>query len=269
MSFKKTALGLSTIALSILLSAYSTSSGQDATVNNIQKNDKLVVAMNPEFAPFEYKTLVNGKDTIVGSDVKLAQAIADELGVKLELSPMSFDNVLSSLQTGKADIAISGISVTEERKKTFDFSDPYYKANNVLIIKNEQLNTFSSIKSLAGKTIAAQKGSVQESVIKDQIPDATLISLTSNGNMITELQAGTVDAVILEKPITEGYIKNNPRLTLAKIELDSSDTDSYAVAFSKNNDILKKKINKVVKELVTSGKYDAYVQEAYESNTSE
>lgn len=113
--------------------------------------------MNPEFAPFEYKTLVNGKDTIVGSDVKLAQAIADELGVKLELSPMSFDNVLSSLQTGKADIAISGISVTEERKKTFDFSDPYYKANNVLIIKNEQLNTFSSIKSLAGKTIAAQK----------------------------------------------------------------------------------------------------------------
>lgn len=78
MSFKKTALGLSTIALSILLSACSTSSGQDATVNNIQKNDKLVVAMNPEFAPFEYKTLVNGKDTIVGSDVKLAQAIADE-----------------------------------------------------------------------------------------------------------------------------------------------------------------------------------------------
>ncbi|WP_394404920.1 transporter substrate-binding domain-containing protein [Streptococcus sp. 20-1249] len=269
MTFKKTALELATIAISLTLGACSSTSTDDVTLNNIQKNDKLVVALNPEFAPFEFKTLVDGKDTILGSDVALAQAIADELDVELELSPMSFDNVLSSLQSGKADIAISGISVTEERKKTFDFSNAYYQAKNVLIVKEENSAKFSTIKSLSGKNIAAQKGSVQENVIKEQIPEANLISLTSNGNMITELKSGTVDAVILEKPIAQGYILNNPGLVLSTIELDSSATDSYAVALPKNNRTLKEKINRVVKDLVDSGKYEDYVQEAYQANTNE
>ena len=83
---------------------------------SIKENKKLVVAVSPDYAPFEFKTLVDGKDQVVGSDIKLAQAIADELGVKLEVTTMSFDNVLSSLQSGKADLAISGISVTAARR---------------------------------------------------------------------------------------------------------------------------------------------------------
>ena len=99
-----------TMALLAAVTLVACGSKKDA-YESIKENKKLVVAVSPDYAPFEFKTLVDGKDQVVGSDIKLAQAIADELGVKLEVTTMSFDNVLSSLQAGKADIAISGISV--------------------------------------------------------------------------------------------------------------------------------------------------------------
>ena len=94
------------------------------------------------FAPFEFKTIQNGKDTIVGADVEIAKAIADELGVKVKFSEMSFDNVLANVQSGKADIAISGISATEERQKIFDFSDTYYESETVLVVKKDATGTY-------------------------------------------------------------------------------------------------------------------------------
>lgn len=108
-----TALSLSSLMLLTACSQNSSASLQ----TKIKDKGKLVVALSPDYAPFEFKTLKDGKDTIVGSDIMLAQEIANKLDVALELSPMSFDNVLSSLQTGKADLAISGISYTKERAK--------------------------------------------------------------------------------------------------------------------------------------------------------
>lgn len=107
---------------------FACSNNQSAGIEAIKSKGKLVVALNPDFAPFEYQKVVDGKNQIVGSDIELAKAIATELGVELELSPMSFDNVLASVQSGKADLAISGVSKTDERSKVFDFSIPYYTA---------------------------------------------------------------------------------------------------------------------------------------------
>ena len=122
---KKILLGIIAALMLVTLAACSSSS-KDDSLQKIKNKGKIVVAMNPEFAPFEFKTLVNGKDTIVGADVEIAKAIAKELGVKVEFSAMSFNNVLSSVQSGKADIGISGISATKERQKVYDFSDTYY-----------------------------------------------------------------------------------------------------------------------------------------------
>ena len=93
------------------------SGGQGVSTKTVKENKKIVVATESEFAPFEFKSLVNGKDTLVGADIELAKAIGKKLGVEVEFSVMSFDNVLASVQSGKADIAIAGISVTDERKK--------------------------------------------------------------------------------------------------------------------------------------------------------
>ena len=232
------------------------SGSQGVSPKTIKEKKKIVVATESEFAPFEFKSLVNGKDTLVGADIELAKAIGEKLGVKVEFSVMSFDNVLANVQSGKADIAIAGISVTDERKKVYDFSDSYYTSENVVIVKK------NSTDSLAKQTVGTQKGSVQETVAKKQISKASVVSLASNGEMINELKSGQLQAVVLEKAIAEGYIAQNDDLTLANFNLKSDGSDAYAVATRKGSDDLLKEINAVIKETKDSGKFDKWLKEA-------
>lgn len=230
---------------------------------SIQDKGKIVIATESEFAPFEFKTLINGKDTLVGADIELGKAIAKELGVKADFSVMSFNNVLASVTSGKADIAIAGISVTDERKKAYDFSKSYYEAENVVIVKKTDLAAYSTLDSLSGKSIGAQKGSIQENIAKDQLPDSSLVSLTSNGEMINELKNNQLQAVVLEKAIAEGYISQNDDLTIANLNLKSTATDAYAVAFAKGTDKkLIASVNKVIKNAKKTGQFDAWIEKA-------
>ena len=221
------------------------SGSQGVSPKTIKEKKKIVVATESEFAPFEFKSLVNGKDTLVGADIELAKAIGEKLGVKVEFSVMSFDNVLASVQSGKSDIAIAGISVTDGRKKVYDFSDSYYTSENVVIVKKDKVNDFTSADSLAKQTVGTQKGSVQETVAKKQIS-----------------KAGQIQAVVLEKAIAEGYIAQNDDLTLANFNLKSDGSDAYAVATRKGSDDLLKEINTVIKETKDSGKFDQWLKEA-------
>ena len=175
---------------------------------------------------------------------------------------MSFDNVLSSLQSGKADLAISGISVTAERKKTFDFSDPYYETQNAIIVRKDQESTYSSLDAFKGKKVAVQKGTIEEGLAKKQLKDSTVVSLTAMGEAINEVKSGQVDAVDLEKPVAEGYVAQNPDLALASVALKVDDGDAKAVAMAKGNDKLKEAVNKVIKKLKDNGTYDEYIKDA-------
>ena len=258
-TWKKLLLGLTGV---FALTALAACSSSNNTLDKVKDKGTLTVTLNPHFAPFEFKTLQDGKDTVVGADVEIAKAIADELGVKVKFSEMSFDNVLASVQSGKADIAIAGISVTNERKKVYDFSDSYYTAENVVIVKKDKVNDFTSTDSLAKQTVGTQKGSVQETVAKKQIPKASVVSLASNGEMINELKSGQIQAVVLEKAIAEGYISQNDDLTLANFNLKSDGSDAYAVATRKGSDDLLKEINAVIKETKNSGKFDQWLKEA-------
>lgn len=238
-------------------------SSSGTSQKSIQNKGKIVIATESEFAPFEFKTLIDGKDTLVGADIELAKAIAKELNVKADFSVMSFNNVLASVTSGKADIAIAGISVTDERKKAYDFSDAYYEAENVVIVKKADVATYPTLESLAGKSVGAQKGSIQENIAKDQLPDSSLVSLTSNGEMINELKSNQLQAVVLEKAIAEGYISQNPDLTISDMSLKSTDTDAYAVAFAKGSDKkLISSVNKVIKKAKKTGEFDAWIEKA-------
>ena len=219
------------------------------------------MATESEFAPFEFKSLVNGKDTLVGADIELAKAIGEKLGVKVEFSVMSFDNVLANVQSGKADIAIAGISVTDERKKVYDFSDSYYTSENVVIVKKDKVNDYTSTDSLAKQTVGTQKGSVQETVAKKQIPKASVVSLASNGEMINELKSGQLQAVVLEKAIAEGYIAQNDDLTLPTL-ISSQMVQMLMPSQHVRSDDLLKEINAVIKETKDSGKFDQWLKEA-------
>lgn len=269
MKLSKVFGGLVLVASTCLLTACGSSDKKDTSVSDIKDKGTMVVALNPEFAPFEFKTLVDGKDTIVGADVKIAEAIGEELGVKVKFSSMSFNNVLASLQSGKADIAISGISATPERKKAYNFSEPYYESENVVLIKKKDLDKYTKTTSLDGLSVGTQKGTIQETVASEQLKGAKVVALTQNGEMINELKNGQIQAVVLEKPIAEGYVANNDDLTISNIALKNDDADAYAVALPKDDDKLTKKVNKVINDLKDSGKIDQFVQDAYALSTSD
>lgn len=269
MKLSKVFGGLVLVASTCLLTACGSSDKKDTSVSDIKDKGTMVVALNPEFAPFEFKTLVDGKDTIVGADVKIAEAIGEELGVKVKFSSMSFNNVLASLQSGKADIAISGISATPERKKAYNFSEPYYESENVVLIKKTDLDKYTKTTSLDGLSVGTQKGTIQETVASEQLKGAKVVALTQNGEMINELKNGQIQAVVLEKPIAEGYVANNDDLTISNITLKNDDADAYAVALPKDDDKLTKKVNKVINDLKDSGKIDQFVQDAYALSTSD
>nr|WP_037618786.1 transporter substrate-binding domain-containing protein [Streptococcus porci] len=242
---------------------------EDTSLKDIQDKGKLVVALSPDYAPFEFKTLVDGKDTIVGADVEIAKAIGEKLGVEVEFSAMSFNNVLASLSSGKADIAISGISATEERAKTFDFSEVYYNAKNIVLVKKEDLAKYSTVDGLKDKSVGAQKGSIQEGVVTAQLPDSNLVSLTQVTEMVTELKSGKLDAVVMEETIAQGYVTKNDDLAIAEITLKEDDSEpGSAVAMPKGSAALKKAIDEVIAELKSSGKIDTFIQEAYELSLS-
>ena len=117
-------------------------------VDKVKKAGVLKVALSPDYPPFEFQIIKDGKNTVVGSDVDLANAIGKKLGVKVKIESMDFNNVLASLNTGKADIAISGISKEPSREKSVNFSDVYYTASNYLVVKIKKWNVETNKKKI-------------------------------------------------------------------------------------------------------------------------
>ncbi|CAM4230898.1 amino acid ABC transporter substrate-binding protein [Streptococcus penaeicida] len=260
MTYKKLILSTLGLATIISLSACSGQSSKD-TEDKVKDKGTLVVAVSPDYAPFEFQTLQNGKNTIVGADISLAQDIAKELDVKLKLSPMSFNNVLSSLQSGKADIAISGISYTKERAKVYDFSDSYYDTENAIVIKKENADKLKDIASLAGKKVGAQKASIQENLAKNQLKDSNIVSLTDMGEVVNELKNGQLDAITMDGPVATGFVAKNKDLMVVNYTFKTNNADSKVVAMPKGSSKLKKTINKVVKK-VKGNTFKSYIDKA-------
>ena len=267
MKIKKLGLLLVSLGAIVALAACGADkkSGADKYLSKIKDKGTLTVALNPDFAPFEFQIIKDGKNEIVGSDVDLANEIGKSLGVKVKFQAMDFNNVLASVQSGKADIAVSGISATAERKKAYDFSTPYYTAKNVMIVKKSDLATYKKLSDFSGVKVAVQKGSVQENIVSDQIKGVNAVSLIKNGQMINELKNDTVSGVVFEEPIAKAYVSANPDLTIvSSIQFDSSKSDSYAIALPKDSGNLKTEVDKVIKKLKADGQIDKLVEKNFE-----
>ncbi|MDB1654154.1 transporter substrate-binding domain-containing protein [Enterococcus durans] len=241
----------------------SSSSSSDKSENQlaaIKKSGVLKVATSADYAPFEFHTMVDGKDKIVGSDIDLVNEIAKELGVKAEVSDMSFNTVLASLKEGKSDIAISAISATDERKEQFDFTDNYYNPPQVVVINKKNKDAYTSTDALKDKNVGAQKGSIQEDVVKTQIEGSKLVTIDKVPNMVVEVNQGSLDAMVVEKTIAESYIAQNPDLTIADITLKPSADEAFAIALPKGSSDLQKELNTIIKKLNDEGKVDEFIK---------
>lgn len=237
----------------------SSAKSEDA-LTKIKDAGVLKVGTSADFSPFEFHTMVDGKDKIVGADVDMVNAIADELGVDVEFMDMEFNAVLSSLQQGKVDIAVSGISATPERAEVVDFSTNYYNPPQKVVINKKNAAQYTSIDSLADKKVGAQKGSIQEAIVAEQLPDSEVVSVAKVPNLVIELNQGSIDALVVEETVGASYIAQNSDLEFADIELESDETQAYAIAMPKGSKGLQKEIDAIVTELDESGKIEEFVQ---------
>ena len=238
----------------------SASGSADNQLEAIKAAGVLNVATSADFAPFEFHALIDGKDTIVGADIDMVNEIADRLGVEVNILDLDFNAVLTALQQGKADIAVSGISATDERKQTFDFTDNYFTPEQKLVVNKNNESAFDSIESLTGKKVGAQKGSIQEMIVQDQLADSQLVSIAKGPNLVNELKQGSIDGLVLESAVAESYVAQNDDLVITDVALEASEGDSYAIALPKGSTELQEELNSILKELIEDGTIDEYVQ---------
>ena len=233
-------------------------------LEKIQKNGKLVVGMSADYAPYEFHYIdENGKDVIGGFDVDIANEIANKIGVNLVIQEMDFDALVSALPAGKVDLVISGMNPTEERAKVVDFSEVYYNSKHGILVRAEDADKYQTFADLEGAKVGVQLGSTQEKIAKTEIPNVNLQQLSNINNLILELKAGKVDAIVMEKPVAEMAVKSNPELAVGK-PIYEEQTGGNAVGIAKNNPQLLAKVNEVITELNESGKMDEYIAKSNE-----
>lgn len=232
-------------------------------LKSIKDKGVLTVGTSADYPPYEFHKEIDGKDTIVGFEMMMAEEIAKELGVKLEIKDMKFDGLLGALKSGNVDMVVAGMSPTEERKKAVNFTDIYYNGEHVILVKDNNKNKYKSIGDLKNAKIAVQKASLQENIAKDVIKTSDIKSLGKISDVILALQNNNVDAVVVSKEAIDGYLKQYPQIVVSDVNLGENKGEGSAIAVDKNNDqTLTTETNKVINKLKDSGKINEFVQQA-------
>ena len=211
----------------------------------------LRVATEPTFAPFEFQK--EGSDELAGFDMDLIRAIGIKLGYKVEIANMGFDALIPALNTGNIDVAIAGMSITDERKQAVGMSDPYYTSGLIVMVKKDN-NDIKSIEDLAGKRIAAQIGTTGADNA-NSVKAAKVTLFNTNTESAMELTNGGVAAVINDSPDI-GYYLAQGGSEVAKTVGDVMEAEQYGIAVKKDNTKLLEDINKALAELKKDGEYD-------------
>ncbi len=250
------------------VSSENTTDGSNESNNNsalakIKEKGELIMATSPDYPPYEFKIMEDGKEKVVGFDISIAEEIAKDMGVDLRVLELDFNGLLVSLNANKADIVMAGMTPDEERVKAVDFSEIYYLAEQGIMVSTDNKDSLNTLESLAGKKVGVQKGSVQEKIATEQLPDAKIVSLVKLPNIILELKAGNIDAAIVELPVAEGYVKQYPDLAISDAKV-ADETGGSAIAIKKGNQDIVEQVNSTIKRLQDEGLIDKYVVEANE-----
>ncbi|EMN0314423.1 TPA: ABC transporter permease subunit [Staphylococcus aureus] len=241
---------------------------QDQTWEKIKERGELRVGLSADYAPMEFEHTVNGKTEYAGVDIDLAKKIAKDNNLKLKIVNMSFDSLLGALKTGKIDIIISGMTSTPERKKQVDFSDSYMMTKNIMLVKKDKVNEYKDIKDFNNKKVGAQKGTEQEKIAQTEIENASITSLSRLPDVILALKSGKVEGAVVEKPVAEAYLKQNPKLGISNVKFNEEEKDTV-IAVPKDSPKLLSQINKTIKEVKDKGLIDKYMTNAANAMTDD
>lgn len=217
----------------------------------------LVIATNPEFPPFEY---IEGGQT-VGLDIDIAAEIAKDLGVDFQVEAMEFPAIIPALNSGKADIGIAGMTVTEERKMSVDFSDTYYNAVQACIIKKG--SKITDFDSLQKAVIGVQEGTTGDLIVSEYA-DAEILRYPKGLDAFMELANGKIDAVVIDAPVAANILKalNNPELETVEMPFED---EFYAIALPKGSEELMTAVNATIKRIQEDGTLEALIEKYFPS----
>ena len=212
---------------------------------------KLIMSTNAAFPPYEMTT---DSGEFEGIDIETAQAIADKLGLELQIDDMDFDAALLAVQQGKADMVMAGVTVTDERQNVMDFTDSYATGIQSIIVKED--SDIASVDDLAGKKIGTQRGTTGYLYCSDDFGDENVVAYDNGLTDVQMLNNGQVDCVVIDNAPAKEFIAANPGLKL----LDTAYVEeSYAIGVGKGNTELKDAINTALEELKADGTLQAIV----------
>lgn len=258
-----------TSSIALFMSTGLTSCGNTMrSLDDIKASKELIVATNATFQPFEY--IENGE--FKGIDIAFMEAYATSIGVNLSVTDIDFDSIIPSIQTYKADLGIAGMTKTESRARVVDFSDSYYEASQVVIVKSDSAYVNYSkdqlLLALEGKTIGCQIGTTGESYINGSeemgfsgIKRATCKGYKDGLLATKDLSDGNIDAVIIDSAPASLYVKQYSKCEVVKNVVLTE--EEYAIAVTKGNTTLLDSLNLFIKEIKANGKFEEILKTYY------
>lgn len=222
----------------------------------------LHVGTDAAYAPFTYQ---DENDNYVGFDMDLINAVAEDAGMKIEISNMNFDGIIPALQNGNIDVAVAGMSITPERQQIVDFTNPYYTTGMSIAIRKETKD-INSMSDLEGKIIGVTIGTTEANEAH-KIPNATVREFNTLPDTFTELKNKGVDAILNELPTNQYYITST-NSDFATIAAPLSHPESLAIVIRKGNVDLQAKLNKSLQNIKDNGKYDEIYKKWFGNNNT-
>ncbi|MBQ3871369.1 MAG: transporter substrate-binding domain-containing protein [Clostridia bacterium] len=234
----------------------------------IKEKGYITVAISPDFAPYEFENL-NAEDgqTVVGCEVELAKYIAEYLGVELKIESMDFSSCQAAVQSGTVDFSVSGYAITEDRQKTYNMTEPYKwqddSTGQLIIVKKDEAEKYATADSFSGKKVAAQNGSLQMSLVEEQLPeDITIEPISTLNDGILSLINDKIDCMACAGDTALQYVKNYPdKLAIAAFKFEYTSKGNSALIM-KGHDVLLAAINEAIQAAVKEGKLPVWREEA-------
>ena len=221
---------------------------------------KLIMGTNAAFPPFEYVTSKGLVGEYDGIDVAIAKKIAEDMNVELVIEDMEFEGLIASVQTGKVDLVIAGMTVKPERQEKVDFSDTYFTAEQSIVVAKDNTDITKADDLKNNKKVGVVLGYTGDSIVTEtlQVAENNILRVSRGIDAVLELKNGKLDAVVIDSATAQALASKND----LKIVKDEAvfEAEEYAIAVKKGNSGLVQEVNKVLKEMKDSGEIDQLAQ---------
>ena len=242
----------------------SSSDSEGGKLAAIQEKGKIVVCTDAAWAPFEY---IGEGGQPTGIDIEIAQYIADQLGVELEVSNIAFDTIPTALVNGDADLALACITITDERKEQMAFTDPYTSVQQYMVVTAD--SKIASMDDLAGKMIGTHLGTTGDFLVSDEVESGVLAGSGAQNNQYKalpdaaeELKSGTLSAIVCDSVLAENLVTANGDalkcFPVVYADGTEAEVENIGAAMAQGDDEFTAKINEIIQELVANGQIDEW-----------